>query len=81
MAIQTLDRPESSTSTSQELRQPRKKMTPGKVAAVAVAALIAFLWLIPFAWATATAFKTETDAAAPKISWFPPSGFTPEAFV
>ena len=81
MAIQTLDRPESSTSASQERRRPRKKMSPGKIAAVAVAAFIAFLWLIPFAWATATAFKTETDAAAPKISWFPPSGFTPEAFV
>jgi multiple sugar transport system permease protein len=46
-----------------------------------VAAIIAVLWLIPFAWATATAFKTETDAAAPKVSWLPPSGFTPEAFV
>jgi multiple sugar transport system permease protein len=81
MAIQTLDRPASGTRTSPELRQPRKKMTAGKVAAVVAAALIAVLWLVPFAWATATAFKTETDAAAPKVSWLPPSGFTPEAFV
>jgi multiple sugar transport system permease protein len=56
-------------------------MTAGKVAAVVAAALIAVLWLVPFAWATATAFKTETDAAAPKVSWLPPSGLTPEAFV
>ena len=81
MAIQTLDRPASGTRTSPELRQPRKKMTAGKVAAVVAAALIAVLWLVPFAWATATAFKTETDAAAPKVSWLPPSGLTPEAFV
>ena len=39
MAIQTLDRPASGTPTSQELRQPRKKMTAGKVAAARSAKL------------------------------------------
>jgi multiple sugar transport system permease protein len=47
----------------------------------AVAAVLAVLWLVPFAWATVTAFKSETDAAAPEVSWLPPSGFTADAFV
>jgi multiple sugar transport system permease protein len=81
MATQTLSRPRPGTTSSQENRRPRKKMTGGKIAALVVAAVIAVLWLIPFAWATVTAFKTETDAAAPKVSWLPPSGFTADAFV
>ena len=81
MATPTLTSPAPRTSTSAGFRRPRKKMTAGKIAALIVAAFIAVLWLIPFAWATATAFKTETDAAAPMVSWMPPSGFTAEAFV
>ncbi|MFE4194395.1 carbohydrate ABC transporter permease [Paenarthrobacter sp. NPDC056912] len=81
MATPTLTRPAPRTSTDQIIRQPRKKLTVGKIAAVVVAAFIAVLWLIPFAWATVTAFKSETDASASKISWFPPSGFTADAFV
>ncbi|MBT2567760.1 carbohydrate ABC transporter permease [Arthrobacter sp. ISL-85] len=80
MATQTLNRATSGTGTSPAIRQPRKKMTAGRIAAVVVAAAIAALWLVPFAWATVTAFKTETDAAAPKVSWIPPSGFTADAF-
>lgn len=60
--------------------QSRRKMTPGKMAALMAAAFLA-VWVIPFAWATATAFKSETDAAAPKVTWVPPSGFTIDAFV
>ncbi|MFK0008290.1 carbohydrate ABC transporter permease [Paenarthrobacter sp. NPDC090520] len=81
MATTTLTRPAASQAAAQQLRQPRKKPTIGKIAAIVVAAVIAVLWLIPFAWATATAFKTETDAAAPKVTWVPPSGFTVDAFV
>ena len=81
MATQTLNRATSGTRTSPAVRQPRKKMSAGKIAAVVVAAVIAVLWLVPFAWATVTAFKSETDAASPKISWIPPSGFTADAFV
>lgn len=81
MATQTISRPRPGTNTSQETRQPSKTMTPGKIATLVVAAAIAVLWLVPFAWATATAFKTETDAAAPVVSWLPPSGFTADAFV
>jgi multiple sugar transport system permease protein len=82
MATTTLTRPTpgAAPATAQKMRQPRKKLTVGRIAAIVVAAFIAVLWLIPFAWATVTAFKTETDASAAKISWVPPSGFTVEAF-
>lgn len=81
MATQTLTRPALGAQSAANLRQPRKKMTAGRAAVLAVAAILAVLWLVPFAWATATAFKSETDAAAPKVSWIPPSGFTADAFM
>ncbi|MGO4189359.1 carbohydrate ABC transporter permease [Pseudarthrobacter sp. TAF60_1] len=83
MATPTLTRRTSGTAAANAaltIRQPRKKPTVGRIAAIVVAALIAVLWLIPFAWATVTAFKSETDAAAPSVSWVPPSGFTFDAF-
>ncbi len=81
MATQTLTRPDPHTASAAAVRKPRRKMTAGKAAVTAVAAFLAVLWLVPFAWATVTAFKSETDAAAPKVSWIPPSGFTADAFV
>lgn len=81
MATPTLTRPAPHTATAAAVRKPHKKITAGKAAVTAVSALLAVLWLVPFAWATATAFKSETDAAAPKVSWIPPSGFTADAFV
>lgn len=81
MATPTLTRPAPHTTTAAAVRKPRKKITAGKAAVTAVAALLAVLWLVPFAWATVTAFKSETEAAAPKVSWIPPSGFTADAFV
>lgn len=81
MATQTLTRPAPRGTSATQLRQPRKKMTAGRAAVLAVAAILAVLWLVPFAWATVTAFKSETDAAAPKVSWIPPSGFTADAFI
>ncbi|MFE5838687.1 carbohydrate ABC transporter permease [Arthrobacter sp. NPDC056493] len=81
MATQTLTRPAPRSTSASTLRRPRRKMTAGRAAVLAVAAILAVLWLIPFAWATATAFKSETDAAAPKVSWIPPSGFTADAFI
>jgi len=81
MATQTLTRPVSSSLDSAPPRKSGARMTPGRVAVLAAAALLAVLWLVPFAWATATAFKSETDAAAPKISWIPSSGFTADAFI
>ncbi|MFP3579945.1 carbohydrate ABC transporter permease [Arthrobacter sp. SIMBA_036] len=83
MATPTLTRTAAGSAQSlgnHKLRPVRKKPTIGRIAAVALAAVIAVLWLIPFAWATVTAFKSETDAAASKISWVPPSGFTFDAF-
>ena len=81
MATQTLTRPAPRTAAGPAVRKPRRKITAGKAAVTAVAAVLAVLWLVPFAWATATAFKSEPDAAAPEVSWFPPSGFTADAFV
>ncbi|MDQ0662972.1 multiple sugar transport system permease protein [Arthrobacter ulcerisalmonis] len=81
MATETLTRPGTSTAASAGHRRTGRKMTPGRAAVLAVAALLAVLWLVPFAWATVTAFKSETDAASPKISWIPASGFTADAFV
>jgi multiple sugar transport system permease protein len=82
MATQTPSRTLRPTSPArlENPRPPRRTMTTGKIIALVVAALIAVLWLIPFAWATVTAFKSETDAAAPKVSWVPPSGYTFDAF-
>ena len=81
MATQTLTRPDPHTASAAAVRKPRRRMTAGKAAVTAVAAFLAVLWLVPFAWATVTAFKSETDAAAPTVSWIPPSGFTADAFV
>ena len=81
MATQTLTRPDPHTASATYVRRPRRKITVGKAAVTAVAAFLAVLWLVPFAWATVTAFKSEADAAAPKVSWIPPSGFTADAFV
>jgi multiple sugar transport system permease protein len=81
MATETLARPVPSTATPSAGGRNGRRMSPGRVAVLAVAALLAVLWMVPFAWATVTAFKSETDAAAPKVSWIPPSGFTADAFV
>ncbi|MDR6558956.1 multiple sugar transport system permease protein [Arthrobacter pascens] len=81
MATQTLTRPAPHAAAGPALRKPRRKITAGKAAVTAVAAVLAVLWLVPFAWATVTAFKSEPDAAAPEVRWFPPSGFTADAFV
>lgn len=80
MATTTLTR-STPAARGQGIRQPRRKPTIGKAVAVAVAALLAVLWLVPFAWAAVTAFKTEADASASKVTWIPPSGFTAEAFI
>jgi multiple sugar transport system permease protein len=81
MATQTVSRTRPTGSVLLENPRPRKRtMTPGKMVALLIAAVVAVLWLIPFAWATDTAFKSETDAAAAKVSWVPSSGFTFDAF-
>ena len=58
MATQTLTRPALRTQPAANLRQPRKKMTAGRAAVLAVAAILAILWLVPFAWATVTAVRS-----------------------
>jgi multiple sugar transport system permease protein len=80
MATTTLSRSVAPATDRHVIRQPRRKPTIGRIIAIAVAAVLAVLWLIPFAWAAVTAFKTEADASASKVSWIPPSGFTVDAF-
>lgn len=59
----------------------RKRLSPARIIATAIVAVLALTWLVPFAWATITALKSETEAAAAPISLVPKSGFTLDAFV
>ncbi|NUP74914.1 MAG: carbohydrate ABC transporter permease [Sinomonas sp.] len=82
MATQVLNLPSTSRREPfAEPRRPRPRISLGKSVALAVAAVLGALWLVPFAWATDTAFKSETDAAAPVVTWIPSSGFTADAFI
>jgi multiple sugar transport system permease protein len=61
-------------------RKRRKPLSPARIIATVIVAVLAVTWLVPFAWATITAFKSETEAAATPISLIPKSGFTLDAF-
>ncbi|KQR08648.1 sugar ABC transporter permease [Cellulomonas sp. Leaf334] len=54
--------------------------SPGRIGALVALVVLAVLWLLPFLWALVTSFKTETDAAATPVSFFPKSGFTTDAY-
>jgi multiple sugar transport system permease protein len=58
----------------------KRRLPASRIAATVVVAFLAALWLLPFGWATITALKSETEAAATPITFFPASGFTFEAF-
>lgn len=79
MATAMLDR-SSTGNVDTERPQNRHKISTGKVIGTIVTAILAVIWLVPFAWATVTALKSETEAAAAPITWFPASGFTLDAF-
>jgi multiple sugar transport system permease protein len=51
-----------------------------RAVALVVLALVAAAWLLPLAWALITSLKSEVDAAAVPVSWWPASGFTGEGF-
>jgi multiple sugar transport system permease protein len=57
-----------------------KPFGPGRIVAFVILLILAIGWLAPVLWAVDTAFKTETDAASPEQGWFPPNGFTWDAF-
>ncbi|MDQ0278218.1 multiple sugar transport system permease protein [Arthrobacter silviterrae] len=61
-------------------RKRRKPLSPARIIATVIVAVLAVTWLVPFAWATVTAFKSETEAAAAPITLVPKSGFTFDAF-
>ncbi|MCQ9163727.1 carbohydrate ABC transporter permease [Arthrobacter sp. STN4] len=58
----------------------RRHLSPGRIVATVIVAVLAGTWLVPFAWATVTALKSETEAAATPVTLVPKSGFTPDAF-
>jgi multiple sugar transport system permease protein len=62
------------------LRIGERFASPGRIGALVALVVLAVLWLLPFLWALVTSFKTETDAAATPVSFFPKGGFTTEAY-
>ncbi|WP_435531222.1 carbohydrate ABC transporter permease [Ruania suaedae] len=64
------------------MKAPRRRrpMTPGRIVALVVLALLALLWLIPVVWAVITSFKTEGEAAASPITILPESGWVLDAY-
>ncbi|WP_460772786.1 carbohydrate ABC transporter permease [Microbacterium sp. GXF7504] len=57
-----------------------RRIRPGGVLALLVLIVLAVGWLLPYLWAVATAFKTETDAAAGGTAWIGEHGVTLDAF-
>src|SRR6478609_2957266 len=62
------------------LRIGERFASPGRIGALIALVVLAVLWLLPFLWAVVTSFKSETDAAATPVSFFPKSGFTTDAY-
>jgi len=62
------------------LRIGERFASPGRIGALVALVVLALLWLLPFLWALVTSFKSETDAAATPVSFFPKSGFTTQAY-
>ncbi len=62
------------------LRIGERFASPGRIGALVALVVLAVLWLLPFLWALVTSFKTETDAAATPVSFFPKSGFNTDAY-
>ncbi|MFJ7749622.1 carbohydrate ABC transporter permease [Arthrobacter sp. NPDC097144] len=79
MAAPALTRAPSATAKPAPL-QNRRRIAPARIIATVVVSVLAVIWLIPYAWAAVTAFKSETEAAATPLTWFPQSGFTLDAF-
>lgn len=50
------------------------------VLAVLLLLLMAVTWLLPLLWAVDTSFKTEAQAQATPLQWFPDGGFTLENY-
>ncbi|GAA4913353.1 carbohydrate ABC transporter permease [Nesterenkonia rhizosphaerae] len=71
----------TSVQTPRSSRKPGESAFSGaRVAAFIALAIMAVTWLLPFLWAVATAFKTETDAAAGGLRLIGESGVSTQAF-
>ena len=79
---QTLTPPASSDTAPRIIsaRPRRKPFRPSSVVAVVILAVLAIIWLLPFAWAFVTSLKSETDAGAVPVTWFPEGGFSFDAY-
>lgn len=62
------------------LRIGERFASPGRIGALVALVVLAVFWLLPFLWALVTSFKSETDAAATPVSFFPKDGFTVDAY-
>lgn len=61
-------------------RTRRTRLRPLTVVAFVILIILAVSWLLPFVWAVLTSLKSETDAAATPITWWPANGVTFEAY-
>jgi multiple sugar transport system permease protein len=83
-ATEVLDRTEASTDrrvpSAEVGRDRRKRLGVSGIIALVILAVLAILWLAPFAWAIVTSLKSEADAGATPVTWFPEGGFTLDAY-
>ena len=52
----------------------------GRVAAYSVVAVLAALWALPLGWAVLSSFKSEADASAAPLKFWPEGGWTADAY-
>ncbi|GAB3187963.1 carbohydrate ABC transporter permease [Nesterenkonia suensis] len=68
------------TDITRHRKPGERPFGPARITAFIVLALMALTWLFPVLWAVATAFKTETDAAAGRLTLVGEDGITTDAF-
>ncbi len=73
-------RPQGRFASAAGLRVGERFASPSRIVAILALVVMAVFWLVPFLWAVVTSFKSETSAAATPVSWFPPDGFTLDAY-
>jgi len=71
----SIPRRRAAVGTSETTRS-RPRARPSTVVAYAALGILSLLWLAPFLWAINTSFKSETDASASPVTFFPAHGYT-----
>ncbi|WP_022873510.1 carbohydrate ABC transporter permease [Nesterenkonia alba] len=79
-AAPALDNVDVTKVRSRNRRPGESPYSPARILAFAALVIMAGIWLGPIVWAVATAFKTETDAAAGELTFIGESGPTLQAF-